>query len=378
MTFKQLDPEKVQQIITLHHQGQSVSQIADSIPCAENTVKRHLSRAGLRPRWTSKPMAEPSTPMVEPTEPQLPEPQEPEPEKPPVLRLGEPPEPARRRAETQTSLSKAADETSDLARVVANTSFLNQALSGGSKMSDAIQLGQLFREVEKDKSAFLSSEKERVEGALQEAHGRLAQADRQNMDLRMLQLQTNFQLELQKFKAEIEAARKSDRLQELSWWRDTLERSPEFVSGLVRGIKNELHGDIVHNAWAAASAGGFQVGGLTGTPRPLPPPPERKVLSIMKPLTPERKTAAQEVLSLPEQELEAMQQQLESELQEGPDPLTLDKYRTPKRDLDREAALAVQLAQARRELEELRGQRSAPDRKVIRADVPMKLPEAQT
>jgi len=130
----------------------------------------------------------------------------------------------------------------------------------------------------------------------------------------------------------------SERLEELRFWAGMAERAPDIVGNVV----DKTEGRILERLSHVASAGGMKIGGLWGDPRDVKPINfPKKVLAIDA----QRRQRAQEVMPLPEQELEAMQRRLESEVQEEQEPR--------RRDLDRERRLAEEVLRLRGQVAEL-------------------------
>jgi len=352
MTFKQLDPEKVQRIVQLHNEGWSVTQIADAIPCAENTVKRHLARAGLRPRWTHKPMVEPSTSMVEPTEIEVPETQESR----PSVTLEDLVKQVRELREGQKTLSKLqersqlsplADESRDrLSYLTAEVQAakLLQAVDGSAGKNEGFQFSQLLMgEAERRNE----SERERRAEAEQRAASsaeRTAQTERLLAQQQNQALELRFELGLAKIRAEIE--HHSERLSELQFWAGMAEKAPDIVGKAV----DKSEGRIIERLSHIAAAGGVKVGGMFGEPRDVKPItfPSRKVLTIDR-------AKATEVMPLPDEQLESMERALAQEIQDDSRSTRSVDNREQSR---REVLLAEELAKTRRELEEVRAQKS--------------------
>jgi hypothetical protein len=367
MTFKQLDPEKVQRIVQLHNEGWSVTQIADAIPCAENTVKRHLARAGLRPRWTHKPMVEPSTPMVEPTEIEVPETQESR----PSVTLEDLVKQVRELREGQKTLSKLqersqlsplADESRDrLSYLTAEVQAakLLQAVDGSAGKNEGFQFSQLLMgEAERRNE----SERERRAEAEQRAASsaeRTAQTERLLAQQQNQALELRFELGLAKIRAEIE--HHSERLSELQFWAGMAKEAPEIVGDIV----DKTEGRIIERLSHVASAGGMKVGGLWGEPHDVRPItfPSRKVLTIDR-------AKATEVMPIPDEQMEGMERVIAQQLQDDPKshPYSVDIREQSRREL----LLAEELAKTRRELEEVRARKSPPP-PVSPADMPRKV-----
>jgi hypothetical protein len=349
MGFKALDEEKQHKIVELGQQGMDVGSISLAVNCAEGSTVKYLKKAGIQPRWAAT-GAMPTTPAGQGSQP-------------PIIMVPAAygaPAIAPSKLEERSVLSPDADLSRDKLRLLQNQLDQFQFQSTLKKLEreqpamDFMNMAKAISELKREDGVAtvgLAEELREVRAQNVELMRGLAEA---RTESQINALRAEFQQQFGILAGKLEHS--SARIDELKFWRETAESLPSVIGRTV----DETGGKLIERASRVGAGLGLQVGGAFGEPRTIQPitMPSHKVLTI------EQRRRAQEVLPLPEQELEIMQQRLESELQEGQEP--------HRRDLDRERRLAEEVLKLRSELEQVRARKSPPP-PVSPADMPRKV-----
>lgn len=334
-----LAPEIIARIIELKDQGKSDRAVAEELKISIPPVSKHYKRALATRAAESQPTSE----AEEPTPTTY----------PPVGVV-----PPRRRSEVRTDFSQPADELTDVARALQARQTIEQlATPRESALDVALKLDELERRKREPTEAALDAqghEISQLKHLLAQAQVAQVQAQSQlqiaevNASVKLMQSEMHNEME----KLKIELSKGNPRLEELRFW---FQESPE----LVKKMANEFglsQGQVRQQLQMMLHLMGARVGGMVsanGEGFQIPPPVEKRVVTVGDQKVMQFVPAGgihpgPHAVEPTDADFEAAVREMEEEAEED----------HPSRDLKREARLARELAQARKENAELQAKLS--------------------
>jgi len=244
MGFKPLSEEKIARIVELGESGMDVTSIATEAGVSEGSTKKYLLKAKIKPTWSTQSIP-PQTEKISYAAPaQVPQ-----------------------KLEARSALSGDADLDRDELRILQSTidkQRLESSLKSLSEQQPALNitdhlraLGELRQQDAPGVSAMadelrhLRDDNIRLNQNLTEARSEVA----------MREMETRLRQEM----GVLASKMKSDRIEELQFWRSTAKEMPAIVGSIV----DKTSGQIIERASRVGEAFGVEVGGVFGEPRPL-------------------------------------------------------------------------------------------------------------
>lgn len=334
MGFKSLSEEKIEKIVELGKQGLDVTSIAAEAGVSEGSVKKYLLKVKIKPKWTVQPIQTQTAPVSYAAPSQVPG-----------------------KLESRSALSGDADYGRDELRILQSTIERHRLESSLKSLSDqqpAMNVTDLLRamgEMRQQDAPGVSAMADEIRQLRDDnikLNQNLAEA---RSEVAMKDMETRLRQEM----GALASRMKSDRIEELTFWKNALAESPEIVGAII----DRTSGQIIERASRVGEAAGIKVGGIIGEPRPI-----RAIT------TPGRRPGAVEVPYSDDELCELSERLGQEVLSEDAD----QPEEPANRDLGRESDLARELAKSRKiiaerdaEIEKLKNSPKPLKSKVIEA-----------